>query len=143
MSVTESPTLRILPTTQAAADECAAYILKTLAQTLESQERATLAISGGSSPKLLFSVMAKAAFDWSKVHFFWVDERCVPPTDTQSNFRLANEAWRRAVNNRGQSALQNPGEVCLILNMREMTDVADHFKRRTRDQLKQAFALLE
>jgi 6-phosphogluconolactonase len=92
MSVTESPTLRILPTTQAAAEECAAFILKSLAQTLESQERATLAISGGSSPKLLFSVMAKAAFDWSKVHFFWVDERCVPPTDGQSNFKLADDA---------------------------------------------------
>jgi 6-phosphogluconolactonase len=35
--------------------------------------------------------MAKASFDWSKLHIFWVDERCVPPTDSQSNFKLANE----------------------------------------------------
>jgi 6-phosphogluconolactonase len=35
--------------------------------------------------------MAKAAFDWSNVHLFWVDERCVPPTDSQSNFKLAND----------------------------------------------------
>jgi 6-phosphogluconolactonase len=92
MSMTESPTLRILGSPEAAADECAAYILKSLAQTLESQKRAAIAISGGSSPKLLFSVMAKAAFDWSHVHFFWVDERCVPPTDSQSNFKLADDA---------------------------------------------------
>ncbi len=92
MNVTESPTLRILRTAEAAADECSAYILNLLEQALASQERATIAISGGSSPKLLFSVMAKTPFDWSKVHFFWVDERCVPPTDSRSNFKLADDA---------------------------------------------------
>jgi 6-phosphogluconolactonase len=93
MSVTESPTLRILKSPEAAADQCAAYILKTLAEAVESKKRATIAISGGSSPKLLFSVMAKAAFDWSHVHVFWVDERCVPPASSQSNFKLADDAW--------------------------------------------------
>jgi 6-phosphogluconolactonase len=76
---------------QSAADACATYILDTLSETLKSQPRATLAISGGTTPRLLFSTLAKSGFDWSNVHFFWVDERCVPPADDQSNFKLAND----------------------------------------------------
>ena len=83
---------RIFEDAQAAADACATYILDALSLTLRLQPRATLAISGGQTPRLLFSTLAKSGFDWSRVHFFWVDERCVPPTDDQSNFKLANEA---------------------------------------------------
>jgi 6-phosphogluconolactonase len=64
--------------------------------TLHDSPRATLAISGGSTPKLLFAEMAKAAFDWSNVHIFWVDERCVGPTDSQSNYKLANDTLLQA-----------------------------------------------
>jgi 6-phosphogluconolactonase len=86
-----SPVLRIYKTPEEAADACCPYILDCLAQDLKSQPRATIALSGGNTPRLLFSRMAQADFDWSRVHIFWVDERCVPPTDSQSNFRLANE----------------------------------------------------
>jgi 6-phosphogluconolactonase len=86
-----SPVLRTYKTPEGVADACSAYILDCLAQDLKSQSRATIALSGGHSPRLLFSRMAQADFDWSRVHIFWVDERCVPPTDSQSNFRLANE----------------------------------------------------
>jgi 6-phosphogluconolactonase len=58
---------------------------------LESQPRASLAVSGGSTPKLMFAEMAKAKFDWAGVHLFWVDERCVPPADSESNYKLAND----------------------------------------------------
>ncbi len=74
-----------------AANACAKYILDSLSEVLKSQPRATLAISGGTTPRLLFSKLASSGFDWSNVHFFWVDERCVPPTDDQSNFKMANE----------------------------------------------------
>jgi 6-phosphogluconolactonase len=73
------------------AAACCRKILDLLKQTLENRDRATLAVSGGSTPKLLFAQMAKAHFDWSKVHLFWVDERGVPPTDTQSNYKLTKE----------------------------------------------------
>jgi 6-phosphogluconolactonase len=92
MSQTSSPNLRILANAQEAADACAAHILGVLSRALATQAQATIAISGGSSPKLLFATLAKASIDWSKVHFFWVDERCVPPTDSQSNFKLADDA---------------------------------------------------
>jgi 6-phosphogluconolactonase len=41
----------------------------------------------------MFELFAKSGFHWEQVHICWVDERCVPPTDSQSNFRMANEAW--------------------------------------------------
>jgi 6-phosphogluconolactonase len=37
--------------------------------------------------------MAKAEFDWTNVHVFWVDERCVPPDRSESNFKLASDNW--------------------------------------------------
>ncbi len=86
-----SPVLRIFKTAEEGADALAPYILDCLGQDLKSQSRATLAISGGNTPRLLFTRLAHADFDWSRVHIFWVDERCVPPTDSQSNFRMANE----------------------------------------------------
>jgi len=53
-----------------------------------------VALSGGSTPKLIFDVLATeygAAIDWSQIHFYWGDERCVPPTDEQSNFKMTLE----------------------------------------------------
>ena len=40
-------------------------------------------------PKLMFEKLAATRFAWDQVHLFWVDERCVPPTDASSNFKLA------------------------------------------------------
>ena len=64
-----------------------------LAETLNTKEWATLAISGGSSPRPMFELFAASGFPWSRVHVFLVDERYVPPNDSQSNFRMANETW--------------------------------------------------
>jgi 6-phosphogluconolactonase len=76
---------------QGAAEACGAYILERLAEAVDQRGTASLAISGGSTPKLMFEAMAKTPFDWKNVHLFWVDERPVPPEHEQSNFRLANE----------------------------------------------------
>ena len=76
---------------QAASEACARKAIELLARALSSQLQASIAVSGGSTPKLMFAKMAKAKFDWSKVHLFWVDERLVPPTDSQSNYKLAKE----------------------------------------------------
>jgi 6-phosphogluconolactonase len=65
--------------------------MELLGRALASQPRASLAVSGGTTPKLMFAEMAKATFDWSNVHLFWVDERVVPPADSQSNYKLAKE----------------------------------------------------
>jgi 6-phosphogluconolactonase len=79
------------PDAQGAADACADYIFGLLKLALGRQDRASLAVSGGSTPKLLFQRMAATPFAWDRVHLFFVDERCVPPTDSASNYKLAND----------------------------------------------------
>jgi 6-phosphogluconolactonase len=91
VNLNNSPRLQVLKTPQEAARVCASFLVDSLDKTLQSQPHATIAISGGSTPRLLFSALATADVQWSKVHFFWVDERCVPPTDSQSNYKLAEE----------------------------------------------------
>jgi 6-phosphogluconolactonase len=56
--------------------------------------RFTVALSGGSTPKALYSLLASkyANFAWNRVFLFFGDERHVPPTDPESNYRMANEA---------------------------------------------------
>lgn len=59
----------------------------------EPERPFTIALSGGTTPAVLFEVWEReyAAYTpWTRVYFYWVDERCVPPTDDQSNFGLAN-----------------------------------------------------
>lgn len=54
-----------------------------------------IVLSGGSTPKSIFEYLAayhKTTIDWNKIKFFWGDERCVPPTDSESNYKMANDA---------------------------------------------------
>ena len=76
-----------------AAEACAAHILDRLEQSLRSRSRATLAISGGNSPRPMFEIFSKQPFEWGRVDLFWVDERHVPRNDPQSNFKLARDTW--------------------------------------------------
>ena len=58
---------------------------------LQGRSRTTIALSGGSTPKLLFQILADqyaTQVDWSGVHFFWGDERCVPPDHADSNYGM-------------------------------------------------------
>src|SRR5207253_9510482 len=80
-----------LPDAASAAEACAHELIGLLEEALSGQEFATLAISGGATPRLLFQKLAAAKFRWEHVHLFWVDERCVPPTDPASNYKLADE----------------------------------------------------
>jgi 6-phosphogluconolactonase len=81
----------IAPDAEAAAQSCADRIFELLTAAIAERGRASLAVSGGSTPKLMFQKMAATHFDWERVHLFFVDERCVPPTDPASNYKLAND----------------------------------------------------
>jgi 6-phosphogluconolactonase len=80
-----------LPDPAAAAEACCHSIINLLDEALAGQEYASLAVSGGTTPKLMFQKMAATRFPWDKVALFFVDERCVPPTDAASNYKLAEE----------------------------------------------------
>ncbi len=84
--------VRRFPGAQSAADACADAILQSLDEARRARGVATLAVSGGSTPRLMFQTMAKRGFDWSRVDLFQVDERCVPPDHDLSNYRMMREA---------------------------------------------------
>ena len=72
---------------EAVAQEFSAYF----ADRITDKEKFQVALSGGSTPKLIFDVLAREygdKIDWSKIHFYWGDERCVPATDEQSNYKM-------------------------------------------------------
>lgn len=85
--------LRRFADAQEAAEACGQQILEWLGQAIRQRGSASLAISGGSSPRAMFEMFANTRFDWERVHLFWVDERGVPPGDAESNFKLANDTW--------------------------------------------------
>lgn len=87
--------LRRFSDAQLAAEACGRQILEWLGKAITQRGSASLAISGGSSPRAMFEMFAKTRFDWERVHLFWVDKRGVPPEDAESNFKLANDTWLR------------------------------------------------
>jgi len=73
----------------------AKWISDLIATTLKKQDRFTIALSGGNTPKKLLHLLAAAPYkeqiDWSKLHVFWGDERAVPFDDDRNNARMAYE----------------------------------------------------
>jgi 6-phosphogluconolactonase len=76
---------------QAAAEE----IIRAATEAVARRGRFTIALSGGSTPKGLYTLIAANAgtsLPWDRIFFFWSDERHVPPDDPDSNYRMAKEA---------------------------------------------------
>ncbi|SFK27599.1 6-phosphogluconolactonase [Porphyromonadaceae bacterium KH3CP3RA] len=65
-----------------------------LKEIISEKDTITVALSGGSTPKSLFDYWAQlpeGEINWKKVKFFWGDERCVPPSDDESNYKMTKE----------------------------------------------------
>jgi 6-phosphogluconolactonase len=74
------------------AQEAATRIARALRSALGKNGRASVALSGGNTPREAYALLAREpALDWSRVNVFWIDERAVPPTDDRSNYRWAKE----------------------------------------------------
>src|ERR1700755_2159951 len=72
-------------------DELAKDIASKLAAAVKDRGKASLAVSGGSTPKLMFAVLAEQEIDWSKVTVTLVDERWVDTDSDRSNARMVAE----------------------------------------------------
>jgi 6-phosphogluconolactonase len=73
-----------------AARDAAIRMGSAIQQAVAARGRATIALSGGNSPRDAYATLARTpGIDWSKVDVFWVDERAVVPTDDRSNYRWA------------------------------------------------------
>ncbi|MFA7289215.1 MAG: 6-phosphogluconolactonase [Melioribacteraceae bacterium] len=86
--------IKVFNTQNLLADFFAKEILKK-AESIPKGEYLTIAFSGGSTPKNVFEFVSKNYTDkieWEKIKIFWSDERCVPPDDEQSNYKMAYDS---------------------------------------------------
>jgi 6-phosphogluconolactonase len=83
-------------TPEVLSERVAAEFSDLVSDVLQRQDRFTLALAGGQTPKLFYSRLAKepykSSIPWSRLWIFWGDERCVPKDHPESNFRMASEA---------------------------------------------------
>ena len=88
--------LHVHPTIEATLHALADYFVARAAEAIAARGRFAVALSGGSSPKKLYELLASPAYrdqiDWTNAYFFFGDERNVPRTDPQSNYLMAKTA---------------------------------------------------
>ncbi|MAE85522.1 MAG: 6-phosphogluconolactonase [Flammeovirgaceae bacterium] len=81
---------KIYDTPQQTAEAFGDYLMEEAAK----KDVFHVALSGGSTPKILFDYLAKNYQEsptWNRMHFYWGDERCVSPSDEQSNYKMTKE----------------------------------------------------
>lgn len=87
--------IRVLTTPQELFGAAAEEVVRTVNEAVSERGRFTIALSGGSTPKSLYNLLAsnaRSTLPWEQMFFFWGDERHVPPTHPDSNYQMANEA---------------------------------------------------
>ena len=93
--MTVSAEIRILTTPQELFEAAAEEVVRIANTAVKEHGRFTLALSGGSTPKSLYNLLAtnaRTSLPWARMFFFWGDERQVAPTSPDSNYRMAEEA---------------------------------------------------
>lgn len=88
--------IHVYPTSQTLLEAAAHHLLDHAHQAIATRDSFSLALAGGSTPKGLYAMLAapplRTQLDWTKVRFFWGDERHVPPDHADSNYRMVHEA---------------------------------------------------
>ena len=77
---------------EAAAARAAEVVARLAAEALDARGVCHLALAGGSTPRRCHELLVEQEIDWSRMHLWESDERCVPPDDPASNYRMAHEA---------------------------------------------------
>jgi 6-phosphogluconolactonase len=93
--------VRTLPNPQEVASAAAELFVERAADAQARRGVFTVALSGGSTPRAFHALLAASPLrdrvDWSRIQFFWGDERCVPPDRPDSNFLMAKQTLLDAV----------------------------------------------
>lgn len=85
--------VRVLSDSRSLSAAAADVILREIEEVLGRRQRFSIVLSGGSTPRETYGFLAsgrrRTRVDWSRVEFFWGDERCVPTEHPESNYALA------------------------------------------------------
>jgi 6-phosphogluconolactonase len=122
--------VRVYPTPAALADAAANYISRLGMQAQTHHGHFSLALSGGNTPRLTYETLAAPDYgrevDWTKTHFFWGDERCVPMTHPDSNLHMAKQALLNFLPTPVPNIHRIQGEI-------EPTQAAENYDKLLRD----------
>jgi len=105
------------PDPAALAHRAALHLTELAEEAVAARGRVRIAVSGGSTPKATFALLANPShpflsrFPWQQLELFFVDERTVPPTDKDSNYRMTKEALLDKVNLRPEQVHRIQGEL--------------------------------
>jgi 6-phosphogluconolactonase len=125
----------VTPDPEALAHRAAQYIAEMIGEAVADRGRASIAISGGSTPQAVFRLLAdpnqsaRLHLPLDKLDIYWVDERNVAPDDAESNFRMAREAWLDHV------SLQ-PGQIHRIQGELDAEVAATHYEEELRNSFR-------
>lgn len=105
--------IEILPTAADLFHAAAEEFVRVGRHAIGADGRFTVALSGGSTPKSLYSLLAAsfADFPWARTYFFFGDERHVPPADADSNYRMVNESLLSKIAMPAQNVFRVRGEI--------------------------------
>jgi 6-phosphogluconolactonase len=95
-----NPEIRIFKDLEKLSRAAASVFVEQAAQSIAARGQFLVALNGGSTPTRLFEMLAtnfRERVDWTNVHVFWGDERCVPPDDAGSSYGQAREVLLRHV----------------------------------------------
>lgn len=109
------PDVRILTNIDAIARRAAQDFLQSATQAVSEKGSFTVALSGGSTPKALYSLLAadaalRSQLPWDKMHMYFGDERSVGPDHADSNFRMATETMLSKVPVKPEQVFRIKGE---------------------------------
>jgi 6-phosphogluconolactonase len=111
------------------ANAAAELVVAHAREAIALRDRFDWVLAGGQTPRALYALLASHAFrarvDWQRVHFYWGDERCVPPDHQSSNYRMVKEALLDLI----QAPTEN---VHRMLGEDEPTQAATHYEELLR-----------
>ena len=111
--MSSSPEIRTLTTPQELFAAAAEEVVRVATEAVSQRGRFTIALSGGSTPRNLYTLLAtnaRTSLPWDRMFFFWGDERHVPPTDPDSNYRMVEETLLSKVPVPAANVFRIPGE---------------------------------
>ncbi|SRR5258707_10617591 len=107
-------TIAIYPDIDTISREAATYTVRVAREAIAKRGKFTFALSGGTTPGKMYALLVSEPYrsqvNWSAVHFFWSDERCVAPNDPQSNYYLAQQSLLSKLDLRPEQIHRAPAE---------------------------------
>jgi 6-phosphogluconolactonase len=106
--------IQIYPDLETISREAADMFLQMSGKYIVDKGSFAVALSGGSTPKRFYELLGTEPYirsiDWRHIHFFWADERCVPPDHADSNYRIAFDAFLSKINSPEENIHRIKGE---------------------------------